>query len=114
MKPRPCPDCEDTGKTCGAPDCGTGCKCPTCWCDDCGFAPCECICEKCKFNPCRCTVVLPAVTPYNLPCGCYLLLHPEDPGGVGCEEMRCATHSVLPPGWIDAAARIQKDIDNRK
>ena len=77
MKPRPCPDCEDTGKTCGAPDCGKWCKCPTCWCDDCGFAPCECICEKCKFNPCRCTVVLPA-------------------------------------GWIDAAARIQKDIDNRK
>lgn len=35
---------------------------------------------------------VPDVEPYNLPCGCYLKLHPDDLGGVGVEEVRCAKH----------------------
>jgi hypothetical protein len=31
-----CETCEGTGRICGAPDCGTGCKCPDCLCEGCG------------------------------------------------------------------------------
>ena len=41
-----CPECQDTGKTCGAPDCGKGCRCPVCYCDECEFAPCQCLKEE--------------------------------------------------------------------
>jgi len=63
-----CKTCENTGRVCGAPDCGKGCRCPDCYCEDCTFAPCQCgdintVCEMCNgtgevdsedFAPCRC------------------------------------------------------------
>jgi hypothetical protein len=30
-----CKTCENTGRICGAPDCGDGCRCPDCYCEDC-------------------------------------------------------------------------------
>jgi hypothetical protein len=47
-----CKTCENTGRICGAPDCGDGCRCPDCYCEDCTFAPCQCgdihtVCAEC-------------------------------------------------------------------
>jgi hypothetical protein len=47
-----CKTCENTGRICGAPDCGDGCRCPDCYCEDCTFAPCQCgdihaVCDEC-------------------------------------------------------------------
>lgn len=48
-----CKTCQNSGKVCGAPDCGKGCRCPDCYCDECTFAPCQCgdihtVCAECN------------------------------------------------------------------
>jgi hypothetical protein len=46
-KKKPCRDhcatCDGTGVTDGTPERFTAARCPDCYCEECGFAPCQCI-----------------------------------------------------------------------